>query len=250
MNVKKGILLALLGLPAVLGAACSGAAARTPTRTPRAVAENGNPTQTPWIIFMSVTSTPEPFTVTPLPTVTSPATPKPTAAPTKTRAKATAAPKPVAVASSPTSVPPPAATAAPACGPYTISALTFPENGATRNTKKNPSANMTIEFKFNPVTSGTLDPKIGYQVLVRNIKTGNGAVRYISHNGYLDARKVILDQFAVYGLSAGDDSNLTWNVTPIMASGGFDDQNFVMNGTSTECGPAAGPFSIVLAVLQ
>ncbi len=109
---------------------------------------------------------------------------------------------------------------------------------------------MTIEFKFNPVATGKLDAKIGYQVLVRNPKTGNGAVRYISHNGYLDARKVILDQFAVYGLSGGDDSNLTWVVTPVMTSGAFDDQNYAMNGTSTECGPAAGPFRVVLAVLQ
>ncbi len=247
-----------MALVAVLGTACSGSGGPTPTRTPKAVAEKGDATQTPWIIYVPVTTTPDPNTVTPLPTVTS-SQPQPTTAqaapPTRTKAPATPKPataKPTAApANSPTPAPPPA-TAAPACGQaYQVNRLTFPANPATREVKAGGGASKTIQFKWDEVSPYELDPKIGYQILVKAPK--NSAVIYISHNGYLDVKSgngAILSQQAAYGLTNGDDTNATWDVTVVMASGGFDDQNGLAMGTITACGPASPSSQIYLKVVQ
>ncbi len=251
MNVKNTLLVALLGLVAALGVACAGNGGPTPTRTPRAEALN-NPTQTPWIIYVPVTTTPEPFTVTPLPTVTSAAPTQPPPPPaTRTRApQPTARPvKPTATpADSPTAAPPPASPT-PECGPYTVAALgPLPENGVTRNTKQNPGGNMALVFNFTPAVSYPLDTKIGYMLQVK--AKANSAARYMSHNGFLASHQMVLDQYAVYNLTlpGGDDTTVNWTITPVMSTGGFNDSTFQALGTVTTCGPTTGPWSIFLKV--
>ncbi len=259
MNVKKRYLLVgLLALFAVLGTACSGSGGPTPTRTPKAVAEKGDATQTPWIIYVPVTTTPEPFTVTPLATVTSAKPQQPTAAPaqpTRTKAPATAKPvsaKPTATQAIPPTAVPPSATSLPACGQtYQVSQLIFPKNNDTREVKAGGGAGKTVQFKWAPVASWELDSKLGYQIYVKT-KTNSQAI-YISHNGYLKVQNengAILSQQAAYGLTQGDDSQAQWNVTVVMSSGGFDDQNFAILGTATACGPASATFLLNLKVVQ
>ncbi len=251
MNVKKIIMVALLGFLAASGAACSGAGP-TPTRTPRAVAENGNATQTPWIIYVPVTNTPEPMTVTPLPTVTSSKPEQPTPKPATPRPTRTAATKAPTAAPSPTALPVtdiPAATPTPSCGQtYQVAALTFPANGDTRETKAGGGASKTIQFKWTPVSSNQLNPNIGYRVFIKS--PSNQAAIYISHNGYLDKGMAILSQQATWGLTREDDVDAQWDVTVVMSSGGFDDNTGELLGTATPCGPSTGPWIIHLKVVK
>jgi hypothetical protein len=235
-----------------LGAACNGAGP-TPTRTPRAVADSGNPTQTPWFIYVPVTTTPEPFTITALPTVTSSA---PIPKPTNTRP-----PRTVAAAASPTLALPstatatsaPAATPTPSCGEtYQVTQLTFPNNGDTRDAKAGSGAAQTIQFKWIPVVTWDLDPTIGYMVYIAGPTKGRSDALYISHNGYLKVEGgngVILNKQATWNLTGGDDTDVQWNVTVIRSSSGFDDQAFNIIGTATPCGPASPSFLIHLHVL-
>jgi hypothetical protein len=255
VNVKKLIAVALLSLIAGLSVACSGAGP-TPTRTPQAVAEN-NPTQTPWIIYVPVTNTPEPFTVTPLPTVTAS---QPTPRPTNTRAPRTAAPVVRATAApraTPTSAdsptpPPPPPTPTPSCGQtYQVTQLIFPADGDTRQAKAGGGASKTIQFKWTPVASYKLDPKIGYHVIITAPK--NSTELYISHDGYLDVMNgngAVLSQQATWGLTNGDDVDIHWNVTVVYSSGGYDDQTFTIIGTATPCGPVSPTYTVHLQVVQ
>ncbi len=246
--------LALLSLVAILSVACSGAGP-TPTRTPRAVADNA--TQTPWIIYIPVTNTPEPFTVTPLPTVTSS---QPLPQPTNTRAPRPTAVAPVAPvvratatsASSPTPAPP-TNTPTPSCGEtYQVTQLLGPEDGVTRDAKSGSGAGHTIQFFWAPVASYQLDPKIGYQVLITG-PANRGSVIYISHNGYLQAQNAngaVLSQQATWGLTNGDDVTVQWKVSVVMSSGGFNDQSLTIIGTPTFCGPPSPTRIIYLHAIQ
>ncbi len=250
MNVKNIVVVALLGLLAAAGVACSGAGP-TPTRTPRAVAENGNATQTPWIIYVPVTNTPEPLTVTPLPTVTSSKpeqpTPKP-ATPRPAKPAATKAPTKEPTATEIPATEAPAATATPSCGVnYQVAALTFPNNGDTRETKPGGGAAKTIQFKWTPVSQNQLDPNIGYRVFIKS-PTNQTAV-YISHNSYLVRGMAILSQQATWGLTNGDDVDTQWDVTVVKSSGGFDDNTGDLLGSATACGPMTGPWIIHLKVV-
>lgn len=255
VNVKKIILVVLLGVAMALSAACGGAGP-TPTRTPKAVADSGAPTQTPWFVYVPVTTTPEPFTITPLPTVTSASPPTAVPRPTNTRA-----PRPVAAAASATPIPPtgipvtetPAPTATPSCGQsYQVTQLTFPKNGDTRDAHAGGGAAHTIQFKWAPVATWDLDPTIGYHIIITGPTPGRSAELYISHNGYLTVQSgngAILSQQATYTMTQGDDTDIQWNVTVVKSSGGFDDQNFAIIGTPTICGPASPSFTIHLKVV-
>jgi hypothetical protein len=253
VNVNKLIALGSLCMVAIAGAACGPAVEPTPTRTPKAAGENSGATQTPWIVYVQVTNTAEPSTVTPLPTIQLVAAQPTKAPPTKapaTRPPATKAPVLTAAPAEPPTAAPPTASPAPACGqPMTVAALTFPENGATRITKQNPGGNMAIEFKFTPAVGYPLDTNLGYMVLIK--AKSNSASLFVSHNQFLKDQKVTLEQHAVWNLTlpTGDDANLTWTVTPVMSSGGFDDLNHTQPaGTITACGPSTGPWSIYLHV--
>ncbi len=247
MNVKKAIAVALLGLLVLMGVACSGGGP-TPTRTPRAVAENA--TQTPWIVYVSVTNTPEPLTVTPLPTVTSS---KPTAAPTSTRRPATPQkPQPTRIISTPapTAIP---ASPTPACiRSGQVTNTYFPENGATRNVNSKGGGGGTIQFMWDPITTQKLDSKMGYMVYVK--APGNQAARYVSHNGYLAVQNengLVLDARAAYGLTLplNQDVQVTWTVSVVQSNAGFDDVNFAALGPVIFCGPASPPSIINLHVV-
>ena len=250
VNVEKMIAIVGLVVLAGLNAACTDAGP-TPTRTPRAVADSGNATQTPWFVYVPVTTTPEPFTVTSLPTVTSSA---PTPRPTNTRPPRPAATTKPTVAPT-TAIPPtagPTDTPVPSCGQVfqvnAIGASVFPKDGDTRDTSAT-GAGRTIQFKFPAAVSYQLDPTIGYRI---DISRANGPIasqRYMSHNGYLIAQNgngIVLDARALWILSGGGDTNLTWTVTVIKVSGGFDDVSEKASGSETSCGDPAGPFRIYI----
>lgn len=252
MNVNKIISIVSMVVLAGLGAACGGAGP-TPTRTPRAVADNGNATQTPWFIYVPVTTTPEPFTVTSLPTVTSSApTPKPanTRAPKPVAAAATRTPV-VTATEAPTAAP--AATPTPSCGDnYQVTQLLFPKNGDTRDAKSGGGEAHTIQFMWSPIASSQLDPTIGYHVIITGATHGRSTQLFVSHNGYLKVQNgngVILSQRATYGLTNGDNADISWNVTVVKSSEGFDDATFNIIGTSTDCGPASPSYTVHLNVI-
>lgn len=254
VNVKKLIAIAAFLTLAAASAACGGADA-TPTRVRVAQAE---PTQTPWIIYIPVTVTPGPATATLEPTST-PDAPQPTVA--ATRAPAT--PRPVQPTAPPQEQPvqpttppepptaePPTATPAPSCGQaYQVTNLTFPENGAKREASPKSGAGKTIQFKWDPIASYEMDPKIGYRVSISTPQ--NSQALYISHNAYLKDQVVILSQQATYGMTQGDDTTANWHVDVIMASGEFNDVGDDTQpplGTITVCGPSSPTFSIELVV--
>jgi hypothetical protein len=229
----------------ILLAAAASACSASPTVTPTRAA-----TQTPWIIYMPVTTTPEPATVTPLPTVT-PAQPTRTATraivirPTATKAP----PTPVSVAAAPTATP------QPACNLGTVTP-TFPEDGAPRNTRADGSGGSAIIFKWDPpptLTSQT-DPHNGYMIQVvsrRGSQQINGVTLYISANKYLQDRQVVLDSRAVSGLAAGDDAVATWNVTVVKTTGDFSDSDPTVRPPNLiTCGPASRNMSVQLLVNQ
>lgn len=256
MNVKKTIAILFASALGILSVACSGGDA-TPTRTRVADAQ---PTQTPWIIYIPVTVTPGPATATLEPTST-PSEPQATPIPpTNTRAPTTIRPTAEPQPEQPTPPPAPptaeAATAAPtaipapSCGePYTVTVLTFPENGAKRRAKDGSGAGATIQFKWDPVVAFEIDPKIGYRV---NVKTPrNSQALYISHNEYLKEQVAILSQQATYGLTQGDDTTATWTVDVIMATGEFNDVGDDTQqplGTVSVCGATSPQYSIELEV--
>ncbi len=207
-------------------------------------------TQTPWIIYVPVTTTAEPATVTPLPTVTVARVPSRTS----TRPPATkAAAQPTKPPATPVAALPPP-TAAPACSAGAVT-LSFPENGAPRGTKKNGPGPDVFDFQWQPFQSGESDPQMGYRLTidakaVGTNRTINGDTRYISHNGFLkNGRHYIYDSRAVHGLVGAGDANAAvfWNVTVVKTTGSFDDQGNV-SGTVVACGPASQTWTISLIV--
>jgi len=209
--------------------ACGGNATLTPPPTRVA-------TQTPWIIQIPVTVTPEPPTATRLPTITVAA---PTRAPTKppVAAKPTTAPtKP------PAAPPPPTATTAPVCNLGTVS-LIFPENGTTR------LKGAAFEMKWQTPLAGETDPQVGYKIEMesrRGSQFVNGALVYISHNKYIQDGKFIFERRKVADLAQNDNASVTWKVTIVKATGGFDDLQQTANGTVITCGPPSSPSVIQL----
>jgi hypothetical protein len=251
VSVKKTIPVILLSLFGLLSAACSGGGP-TPTRTPRAVADNGNPTQTPWIIYMPVTNTPEPFTVTPLPTVTS-SQPTPKVAITRP-------PKPAATKPPPTEVPPTtvAATAAPGASPTPtcgelpkIGRIKLPEQGTTRDTGPNHKTS-TVQFVWDANPAFDLDPDIGYLINITSYLSSpsspvNTAQIYISHNAFRQKKMAILDAHATYSMTNGDSVDVSWTVTIVKATTTFNDQTYDP-GPTTNCAPPVGPYTFHLHV--
>ncbi len=230
-------------------AACSPGAAR-PTAPIARVA-----TQTPWIIYMPVTNTPEPPMVTPLPTITAARPPRTAtrvatarpAAPTKTLVKRTAtiAPTPVVV------VPP---TAAPACSAGSIRLL-FPEDGAPRATKQNGPGPDTFVFKWVPLQEGNADASMGYRISIVSKAVGttkqiNSDAVYVSHDTFMkNGQQYIYNANAVHGLVGSGDSNVTvfWNVTVVKTTGTFDDKGGV-TGSVIDCGPPSQTWTISLTI--
>jgi hypothetical protein len=218
VRISKLTTLLTIGALTVLASACSSAPAQTPPPTRAA-------TQTPWIIYAPVTSTSEPATVTPLPTVTAS---QPTKSPTKIIAKATTTKAATAATSAPVAVAP-TVTAAPACNLGTVGPPFFPGDGDPRNTKADGSGGSAIIFTWTPPPSlaGTGDPHVGYMIEIESHRAnGNhitGTIIYISANKYLQDGKAVLGGRPVSGLANGDDAVATWRVTVVKASGDFSD---------------------------
>jgi hypothetical protein len=236
VKVKKQNWIIALGVLALAVTAC-GNANTTPIPPTRAA------TQTPWIIYVPVTTTPEPAVLPLLPTAEVRAPTAPVRTPTRAPAvvKSTVPPtKPPVAPSAPVAKP----ADAPACSIGTVT-LTFPENGAPRN------KGAAFEMKWAPPTalSGETDPNVGYKIEMtsrRGSKVINGATVYISHNKYFREGKFVYDRSAVSMLAAGDDAVVTWQVTVVKVSGGFDDQQQTYSGSILNCGSASLPSQIQL----
>lgn len=239
-------LLFILSLVLLFGlAACN-------SNAPAALSSTRIPTQTPWVIYVPVTTTPEPATITPLPSVTPSGR---TAARTPTRAAA--APTKAAVVAptkAPTTAPAasvPTQTKAAACPVTGLSLLAddkvrFPGTSALRQT---PGPD-TFIFKFTPFQAGEADPKLGYEIDVSSKRTGfsNGATIYFSHNWFLkNNQQYLFDQRAVAALAGGADVTVTWIVKIVYAPNGFNDSDPTQRpGGLVECGGANPPYTIDL----
>ncbi len=252
-NQRTIVMLAVL---LVASSACSVLAPGSASNPAKSAA-----TQTPWIIYVPITNTPEPYTVTPLPTVTVLSAVKlPTR--TATRAAAVAATKPPTAA--PTKPPVavgPSPTALPACSASPVTLL-FPENGATRVTKTNSIGSDTFKFQWTPFQAGPADSQMGYQISIESRYVGtsrtlNGDTIYISHNDFLKDRgqggkpgEYIYDARAVHGLvGAGEaDVGVSWRVTVVKTTGAFDSQGHV-TGSVVNCSTPSATWTISLKVV-
>ncbi len=243
----------MLAVLLVASSACSSlgtGATPTPAR--------GAATQTPWIIYRPVTNTPEPFTVTPLPTVTVAAAAK---SPTRTATRAAAATKAPPTATNPPVAVGPSPTTAPACSANPVTLL-FPENGATRRTKTNSIGSDTFKFQWTPFQAGESDPTMGYQISIESRyvgtnKTLNGDAIYISHNDFLKDRgeggkpgEYIYDARAVHGLVGAGEADVAvfWKVTVIKAAGTYSQGH--LTGTWVPCSAPSATWTISLKVVD
>jgi hypothetical protein len=208
-------------------------------------------TQTPWVIYVPITSTPEPATVTPLPSITAAVK---VAARTATRAPAAATKPPVAVATKAATAPGPAVpppTAAPACSASAVTLL-FPENGVPRGTRKDGTGGSSFDLKWTPYQSAPGDPQMGYQISLSSKRTGfsNGATVYVSHSRYLqDGQHYIFDQRSVSSLASGESVTVSWYVTVVKTTGSFDNQGGI-SGSVVNCSPPSQIFTIQLVVQE
>jgi hypothetical protein len=233
-----------LGVFALTASACGTTNATLTPPTTRAA------TQTPWIIYVPVTTTPEPTTLPLLPTVevkaaatrtpTRPVVAKPTVVPTK----------PPVAPSAPVAKP----TAAPACSIGTVT-LKEPDDNALRRTRAVGVGGDTFRFIWDPPASlqGEGDSQVGYKIEVAS-KRGNfanGVTLYVSHNKYWRDRVVILDKPAVSTLAGGDSVKVTWFVTIIRTTGSFNDADPAVGPSGVvTCGPPSVTRTISLEVFE
>lgn len=243
MKVTNSKWLIALGVLASVLSACGASGTPTPAR--------GAATQTPWIIERIITATPEPAVATPLPTVGAPpatearvASRTPTRAVVAVRPTATKTAPPVAVAPSPT--------AAPKCSLGMVK-LTFPENGARRDFKVGGTGGPAFLLTWIPPDElggsnfAPNDPAVGYKVELVAKKRGsaqvvNATVIYISHNKYIEQRRLEFDPRSARALVNEDDASVVWQVTIIKVAG-FDGQGG-KSGTEIICGAPSMPFTI------
>ncbi len=247
-NLKLIIVLAFCVV--TLNACSSASPSTTPPPTRLA-------TQTPWIIYVPVTNTPEPATVTPLPTATDA---KPTVRATATRAPAVA--KPAATATKPPAAVAvvPTATPVPVCPPGLAfpaqQGVRFPENGALRRTKTNGPGPDTFDFKWVPFQQDETDGQLGYRIEIQSKKgtqVVNGDTVDVQHNWFINNGKhFIYDARRVYNLASaggGDSVAVTWTVSIIKATGGYSNQGQA-SGTVTKCGASLDAWLIDLQVVD
>jgi hypothetical protein len=234
VKIKKARWIIAFGVLALaLGACGNSNATLTPPPT------RGG-TQTPWIIYVPVTTTPEPTLLPLLPT----AEPKTTAIPTRAPTRATVVAKPTVVPTKPAapvlSVAKPTGT--PACS-GSITRLDFPENGAPR------TKGAAFEMRWTSSISGETDPNVGYKIELES-RRGNKAVNsdaaYISHIKYFQEGKFVYDRNKVSNLAAGDDAVVTWKVTVVKVTGAFDDVQQTYSGNIVNCGSPSMPSQISL----
>ncbi|MBM3127685.1 MAG: hypothetical protein FJ009_03520 [Chloroflexi bacterium] len=245
MKVRKFKWIIALGVIALTASACgSNSATLTPPATRAA-------TQTPWIIYVPVTTTPEPTILPLLPTA-------------ELKAAATRTPTRPVVVVKPTVIPtkPPVAPSAPvakptdppACSIGTVT-LKEPDDNALRRTRAVGVGGDTFRFIWDPPTSlqGEGDSQVGYKIEVSS-KRGNfanGVTLYVSHNKYWRDRVVILDKPAVSTLAGGDSVKVTWFVTVIRTSGSFNDNDPTQGPPGiVTCGPPSPTRTINLEAFE
>jgi hypothetical protein len=242
VRTSKLTSIILLSAFLIVASACSSAPAQTPPSTRVA-------TQTPWIIYVNVTSTPEPAIVTPLPSVA-------LVSPTRTSTRIVV--RPTATKGPPTVAPvaaAPSATGAPACNYGTVT-LREPNDGAMRQTKSNGIGGDTFRFIWD--SPDTLqapgDPTVGYQLSVSSKHTGfqNGATIYIANNKFLsDGKLYVMDKPAVSSLAGGDDSAVTWYVTIVKTTGSFNDSDPTIRPPGlVNCGSPSPTWTISLKTFE
>jgi hypothetical protein len=242
-NLKQFV---VFGIATVILSACSSTGSTTVTPPTRAA------TQTPWIIYMPVTVTPEPATITPLPT----AEVKVPTTPTRTPTRAPVVVKPSATATKPAVAAPPPPTAAPVCNLGSVT-LKEPDNGALRQTKEKGVGGDTFRFIWEPPPSlgGDTTSDVGYQLEMESRRGGkvvNGASIYISHNKFLrDGKLYIFDKPGVSALAGGEDAIVTWKVTVIKVSGGFNENDPTFRPAGIiACGPSSPIWTINLKTFE
>ncbi|MDE3089143.1 MAG: hypothetical protein KGJ80_07140, partial [Chloroflexota bacterium] len=94
------------------------------------------------------------------------------------------------------------------------------------------------------------DPLVGYRINIISKRRGStqtvgGDVVYISHNKYIQDKVYSYPGNAVRRLGNGDDASITWQITVVKTTGGFDDQGGKI-GTEVTCGSPSNPSSIQL----
>jgi len=195
-------------------------------------------TQTPLIVYVPVTTTPEPATVTPLATITSSAPTTPTR--TSTRAvvaKATATKTKTAapVAAGPTAL------TAPVCA-FGPPLLIEPDRQASIMTKENsPAVGASFIFKWTPPENIGGDD-IGYKIHMDSVsQTGKPVTSvnvYISHNKFISEgqkKQFVYDANRVWYLKEGsNNSTVTFYISVVKFSGAIDDLGN-LSGTASEC---------------
>ncbi len=247
MKVKNLKWIIALGIVALAVSACGNSNA-TLTPPPTRVA-----TQTPWIIYVPVTTTPEPTVLPLLPTAEGKTTTVPTRPPTRAVvAKPTVAPTKPPVVAAPIAKP----TAAPACA-YSQPDILEPNDGAERRTWETRPGSDTFIFKWNP------PPNIGgedlaYKIQISSTRPGGkpagGDVVYITHNKFVSdgqGRKFVYDAQRVHGLAqGGDDVTVVWNISVVKFTGTISEQGY-LTGTAVECtGSRTANRTIILKVLS
>lgn len=217
-------------------------------------------TQTPYIVYVPVTTTPELATVTPLATTTSSA--PPTATRTSTRAVVARATSTRTKTAAPVAVAP-SATAAPVCTSGPVLDPIEPNDGAERRTFAKRNGSDTFIFRWTPpANAGGED--YGYKIQINsthlNGKPAGSDTVYIAHNKYIsDSQKqqcggrscFIYDNARVHNLPAGDeDVNVTWFIAVVKFSGTINDAGN-LTGTAVECtGSKTTPRTIILKVID
>lgn len=237
MRFTHSIFLVVLVFSAGMLSACgSNPSNIQPTRVP---------TQTPFIVFVPVTTTPEPATVTPLPTITPPAA---TAIPPRTSTRAAVVVvRPTATRTSPPAPAGPSPTPPPACA-FAAPVLIDPNDGAHRVTFATRPGSDTFTFVWTPPASVGGDD-IGYKIQMDARKsTGKPAgsdTVYITHNRFVsDSQKepcpgkqpcYIYDRDRVHNMPQGDeDVNILWYISIVKIKGSIDDRGY-LTGSATEC---------------
>jgi hypothetical protein len=239
----------------VLGAILLGLSACSSTPANSTVIPTRPATQTPYIIYMPVTTTPEAALPTLLPTVVTQAS-----APTKTPTRAVATTKPVAAPTKPPVAPPvaavPTATAVPPPCNLGSTTLIFPDNGAPRKTKQTGPASDTFEFKWTPFQQTETDGQTGYLISIESrlgTKIVNSDRIFISHNAFLrNAQRYVYDAQKIYNLAApagGESVSVFWTVTVVKTTGNFDDQGKA-SGNVITCGAPSQRWMIALEVMD
>lgn len=250
-NQMFGLALSVLALSISTGCGILPINSAQPTRAA---------TQTPYIVYVPVTTTPEQATITPLATTTSAAPPTATRTltraavvrPTATRTKTAA---PVAAG--------PSATSAPACTSGPVLDPIEPNDGAERRTFATRNGSDTFIYRWTPPANAGGDD-FGYKIQINathlNGKPAGSDTIYIQHNKYVsDQQKqncggrscLIYDNARVHNLPAGDeDVNVSWYISVVKFSGSISDAGY-LTGTAVECsGSRTTPRTIILKVID